>query len=151
MNAFINVKTAEKNLQFGPQKCHTLTIAHKNANIVEMDSFIDQWFERHNEDDHLIEKFEGKVKMKNASEQKYLGFILSEDGSNIKNIEAKEKRAIGIKKDIHFLLNGLGKYTVECAIIYLNSLLRSRILFSDETMYDIKEKEYRKLERIEED
>ena len=110
---------------------------------METDLFIDQWSERHNKDDHLIEKFEGKVKMTNVSEQKYLGFILSEDGSKTKKIENKEKRAIGI--------NGLGKYTVECGIIYLNSLLRSSILFAAETMYAIKEKDYRQLERIEED
>ena len=29
--------------------------------------------------------------MQNVSEQKYLGFIISEDGTNIKNILAKEK------------------------------------------------------------
>ena len=36
--------------------------------------------------------------MKRVTEQKYLGFVVSEDGSNMKNIEVKEKRAIGIKK-----------------------------------------------------
>ena len=30
LNAFINIKTAEKRLQFGADKCHTLTIANKN-------------------------------------------------------------------------------------------------------------------------
>ena len=54
----------------------------------------------HNEKDHLIEKFEGKVAMKNISEQKYLGFILSDDGSNLKNIFEKQKRANGIIREI---------------------------------------------------
>ena len=36
-------------------------------------------------------------------------------------------------------------------MIYLNSLLRSSILFAAETMYDTKEVEYRLIERIEED
>ena len=41
--------------------------------------------------------------MKNVKEQNYLGFITSEDGSNIKNIIAKEKQAHGItKKPIQF-------------------------------------------------
>ena len=106
MNAFINVKTAETNLQFGPQKCHTLTIAHKSAIIQNDDLYIDNWTEKHDEDGHLIEKYEGKLIMKPVSEQKYLGFVLSKDGSNIKNIEAKRNRAIGIKKQIHFLLQG---------------------------------------------
>ena len=58
---------------------------------------------------------------------------------------------VGITKQIQFLIQGLGKYTVECGMIYLNSLLRSSILFAAETMYNIKENEYRKLERIEEE
>ena len=40
--------------------------------------------------------------MKNVNEQKYLGFVLSADGSNMKNIQEKQKRAIGIRKDITF-------------------------------------------------
>ena len=68
-NAFINVKTAEKKLQFGPTKCHVMNI-HKNAINVKNDLFIDVWSERHNEVDQLIEQFEGKVPMTNVSEQK---------------------------------------------------------------------------------
>ena len=89
--------------------------------------------------------------MTNVSEQKYLGFVLSNNGSNLNNIIAKQNRAIGIKKDIEYLTKGHGKYTLEGGMIYLNSLLRSRILFATETMYDIKEVEYRLIERIEED
>ena len=54
-------------------------------------------------------------------------------------------------KDLQFLTQELGKYTVECGIIYSNSLLRSSILFAAETMYNVKETEYRQLEGIEED
>jgi hypothetical protein len=52
---------------------------------------------------------------------------------------------------IQFLVQGLGKYTLECGMIYLNSLLRSSILFAAEAMYDIKESDFRQLEIIEED
>ena len=69
----------------------------------------------------------------------------------MKNINAKEKRAQGIKREIQYLIKGLGKYTFESSIIYINSLLRSTILFAAETMYNISEKEYRQIERIEED
>ena len=50
-----------------------------------------------------------------------------------------------------FLIEGLGKYTFECGMIYFNSLLRSSILFAAETMYNVKEKEFREIERVEED
>ena len=104
LNAFVNIKTAEKKLQFGPEKCHTLSVAHKSVKSVETDLYIDTWSETHNDEGHLIEQFQGKVKMKNVSEQKYLGFVLSDDGSNIKHIEFKQKRAIGIKKDIEYMI-----------------------------------------------
>ena len=42
-------------------------------------------------------------------------------------------------------------YTFEGGLIYLNSLLRSSILFAAETMYNIKETEFRLIERIEEE
>ena len=40
LNAFINVKTALKNLQFGPEKCHNVQIAHKYATIVDSNLYI---------------------------------------------------------------------------------------------------------------
>ena len=44
--------------------------------------------------------------MKNVSEQKYLGFILSDDGSNLKNIFEKQKRANGIIREIQYSVEG---------------------------------------------
>ena len=61
LNAFLNVKTAEKKLQFGPKKCHTLTISHRNAPSYNSELFIDYWSEKHDEEGNLIEVFEGKV------------------------------------------------------------------------------------------
>ena len=118
LNAYINVKTAEKKPQFRPNKCHTMTIAHKSVTSVKSDLFIDVWSEKHNENDHLIETFEGKVPMTNVSEQKYLGFILSKDGTKLKNIFEKKKRANGIIREIEYLGKGLGKFTIEGALIY---------------------------------
>ena len=118
LNAFINVKTAQKKLQFGHNKCNTLTIAHKNVNYVKLNHVIDYWSERHDNNDHLIVNFEGKLDMNEVSLHKYLGFVITSDGSNITNIEAKQKMAIGIIKTIEYLTKGLGKYTIECGIIY---------------------------------
>ena len=69
-----------------------MTIAHKSVSIVETELFIGNWSKKHNKDDTLIETFEGKLKIKNVSEQNYLGFFISDDGSNFKNILAKEKK-----------------------------------------------------------
>ena len=61
-------------------------MTHKSAIIQNDDLCIDNWTEKHYEDGHLIEKYEGQLIMKLVSEQKYLGIVLSKDGSNIKKI-----------------------------------------------------------------
>ena len=61
INAFINLKTAEKKLQFGHNKCNTLTVGNKSATFVETELLIDHWSEIHDENGHLIESYEGKV------------------------------------------------------------------------------------------
>ena len=66
-------------------------------------------------------------------------------------MKQNKKIAIGIKKDIEYRVKGLGKYTLEGGMIYNNSLLRSSILFATETVYSIKEVEYRLIGKIEED
>ena len=65
---------------------------------VENDLYIDHWTEEHDKNDQLIDTYQGKLKMKNVKELKYLGFIISEDGSYMNNIEAMGKKAIGIIK-----------------------------------------------------
>ena len=55
------------------------------------------------------------------------------------------------KKNISKLRDlNLQKYYFECAIIFLNVMLRSSILYGCETYYNLKETEIRQLERIEE-
>ena len=45
--------------------------------------------------------------MEEKEEEKYLGDILSKDGKNIKNIQARESKGIGIVNRIRTLLNGI--------------------------------------------
>ena len=97
-----------------------MKISHKSVTSVKSDLFIDVWSEKHNEKDHIIETFEGRVPMTNVSEQKYLGFTLSDNGSYLKNIFEKQKRANGIIREIEYLVKGFGKFTIEGAMIYLN-------------------------------
>ena len=48
------------------------------------------------------------------------------------------------------MIERLGHFTFECALIYIQSLIRYSVLFAAEAMYSIKETEYRALESIEE-
>ena len=43
LNAFINVKTAEKTLQFGPSKCKSMLIGKQLEDIHNSDIQVDSW------------------------------------------------------------------------------------------------------------
>ena len=90
--------------------------------------------------------------MEKTEEQKYLGFILSNKGVNMKHITEMKNESVWITDKIFNWLPSLNlkKYFFECAMIFLNVILRSSILYAYETYYKIKETEMRALERIEE-
>ena len=66
LNAFINVKTAEKTLQFGPSKCKSMLIGKQLEDIHNSDIQVDSWRVEHFENkqtgvDELVEHFDGKL------------------------------------------------------------------------------------------
>ena len=92
MNAFLNQKTNIKRLQYGPDKCHQLHVGKETTLCPEL--YIDQW--------KLAKKDEMKTGINNLEDvlgaphllkrlqnDKYLGDVISVDGKNFKNIEAK--------------------------------------------------------------
>ena len=157
MNAAINVKTAEKRLQFGVTKCKSMFIGKDSKDIINNPLFVDKWNVEHtdkpeNDDNDLIETYDGKVAIGSTETYKYLGFIISNKGDNMKNINEMKKKSIWIINKIFNRLHSLNlkKYFFECAIIFLNVMLRSSILYASETYYNLKETELRAIERIEE-
>ena len=89
--------------------------------------------------------------MEEVQEILYLGAVISYDGKNSKNIVHKQNRALGTQKQIMSMVKGLGKYTIECGFVYLNTLLRGSILYAAEAMLNISEQDFRHIEQIEED
>ena len=157
LNAIINVKTAEKRLQFGVSKCKSMIVGKNLSNIINTKLSIDQWDVKHVEngqsgDSILTETYQGRVDMEQTDQAKYLGLILSNKGSNMPHIKEMKKKSLWITRKIFAKLESLnlGKYYFQSAIIFLNLLLRSSILYACETLYDLKETEIRQLERIEE-
>ena len=96
----------------------------------------------------MEEKFKGKVSIKEEDCLMYLGFMLSKKADNLQNILHQRNKCIGTQKQIMKLIEPLGPYTFECAIIYIKSLIRNSILYAAEAMYSIKEAHYRVLECI---
>ena len=43
LNAFINVKTAEKRLQFGTKKCKSMLVGKNTENIIKTELLVDNW------------------------------------------------------------------------------------------------------------
>ena len=157
MNALLNVKTAEKRLQFGVSKCKTMLVSKNTENVINNPLTVDKWNVKHVEnietgDSDLIETYEGGVEIEKTDNQKYLGFVLSCKGDNMVNINAMKKKSIWIIRKIFTKLDSLHlkKYYFECGMIFLNVMLRSSIFYACETYYNLKETELRQLERIEE-
>jgi hypothetical protein len=158
MNALINVKTADKGLQFGVKKCKSMLVGKDTENALDSDLTVDKWKSNHKDDpviggEVLEDTYEGQVSIEKTHEQKYLGFVVSNKGNNMANINCMKKKSKGIIRRIFAKLDclNLKKYFFECAIILMKSLLRSSILYACETYYNLKECEVRQLERIEEE
>ena len=119
MNAFINIKTAEKNLQFGNAKCKSLLVGKSTNNVINSKLMVDSWESKYvtEEDDiKLEEKFEGLVELGQTEEQTYLGFVISSKGNNMVNINHVKKKSIGIMRKIFSRLDSsnLKKYYFKC-------------------------------------
>ena len=157
MNVILNVKSAEKCLQFGVNKCKTMIIGKKCESVVHNKLFVDGWKEEYVEnlesgEMDLVEKYIGEVALEEVTEQKYLGFVISSSGNNMANIQAMEKKSIGVIRTVMNKLESLKlrHYYFECAIIFMNTILRGSILYGGECYYNLTESQIRRIERIEE-
>ena len=157
LNAFINVKTAEKMLQFGPKKCKSMLIGKDTENVLNNNLDVDNWIVEHVENKvtgeaDLVEYYGGKVEIEKAVEYTYLGFVISCKGDNMANIRQVENKSIGVIRTIINKLNSLNlkQYYFECALLFMNVMLRGSILYAADMYYSLKEAELRKVERIEE-
>ena len=111
---------------------------------------MDTWKLEHGEKEDIHEYYTGKENIKEEDSLTYLGHVISKSGGNMPNIIHKRKKAIGTEKLILRLIKNLGPYKYTGALIYIQSLIRTSILYSAETMYNLTETEMRALEQIEE-
>ena len=99
MNVFLNLKTAEKCLQFGSSKCKTMLIGKNTDNIINTKLYVDKWQVKYEESDTgeevLEETYVGQTPIEETEEQRYLGFVLSSKGNNMVNINHMKKKSKG--------------------------------------------------------
>ena len=136
-NAFINLKTAEKTLQFGVTKCKSMLISKDRDSVFNSDIMVDNLEAKYEEnsltgDLSLIEKYSGLTKVEQTDKQMYLGFVISSIGDNMANIEQVRNKSIGVIRKIFNRLNSLNlqQYYFECSMIFLNVMLRPSILYA---------------------
>ena len=100
MNSYINVKSADKYLQFGQDKCKAMVVGRKveSHHIPRLE--VDTWETEHDKDGKLVEKFEGKKPMEVSNVLTYLGIEISANGKNTSTINNKRNKQIGKKKQI---------------------------------------------------
>ena len=152
MNAFMNVKTAEKTLQFGQTKCKSMLVGKNTENVINNELVVDTWTIGYDAEDDIIESYSGQKAIGKTDQYKYLGFMISNKGDNMVNITQMKQKSIGVIRNIFKKLNSLNlrKYYFECALILMNAILRPTILYASDMYYNLKESEVRQLERIEE-
>ena len=63
LNSFVNVKTADKNLQFGPEKCKAMIVSttKKVPSYHKPELEVDAWELKHEPNGSLNEKHIGKI------------------------------------------------------------------------------------------
>ena len=151
LNAFVNVKTSDKDLQFGSDKCKSMIVSKRQPYSYQTTALsVDSWAIKHEDNGHMKETYTGKEQMKQEDSLMYLGHVISQKGCNIQNILHKKNKAKGTERLILKLVQNLGPFTFEGAVIYIQTLIRNSILYAAETMYNVSEIEWRTLERIEE-
>ena len=134
-----------------------MLIGRNTKNVLNSALTVDSWKVTVQDDletGHVefIETYEGQIPIGQVDKTKYLGFIISNRGDNLANINEMKNKSIGVIRNIMNKLESLNlkKYFFECGLLFMNVFLRPSILYACETYYNLKESEIRQLERIEE-
>ena len=151
VNVIMNENAAEKNLQFNPKKCKYLSIGRNKKSMLHHTLEVDTWNIDYDDLDNIVESEGKKKNMIEVSQIKYLGFVIADNASNVQNILDKKKKSHGTIRSIISMIKGLETHSIQNGLIYMNSLLRSSVLYAAETYYNLTERNLRMIEMIEEE
>ena len=136
VNVFINTQIEMKKLKFhtkdknGKSKCNKMHIGKKNMVCPDL-------------------KVHG-TKMGQVTHDTYLGDVISNDGSNARNIKSRVGKGLGIISQIMNILEtvSFGKYFFEIALTLRESMFINGILTNSEIWYNLKQSEIEELEEV---
>ena len=91
-------------------------------------------------------------KMSLKNDVKYLGDLISSNGSNDKNIDARFNKGLGISAQVNAMTNqiALGSHHFKIGLLLRNTNLINGILFNSEVWYGLRKKDIAKLEKVDE-
>ena len=146
INAIINGKINAKRLQFNKNKCVKLHIS-PNLNKKCCKTQLGDT------DQRIVSCVQLEVQdtdMKESNTEKYIGDVISADGSNDENIKKRRSQGIGAMAQIFSILSeiSLGYHYVEIGLILRESILLSKLLLSCESWYKLHKYQIEKLEEI---
>ena len=130
-----------------------MLICKDRTSVLDCDLMVDNWEAKYEENAdtgvlNLKEKYIGLTRIEKTTQQMYLGFVISSSGDNMANIAHIKNKSIGVIRKIFNKLNSLNlqKYYFECAMIFMNTMLRPSILYASDMYYNLKEREVREIE-----
>ena len=128
---------------------------HENLTCPKLS--IDGWSEKivkHVEtgNTEIEDVFDGDAFLEISQQERYLGDIISDNGTNNKNILSRKNKGLGLVNEISAMLVEamLGKDHFEIAMLVRNAILVSSLIFNCEAWYGLKKKEIEVLEKIDE-
>ena len=136
MNTFVTAQIETKKLRFhtpdinGKSKCHFLHVGKSSKLCPEL-------------------QVHG-TKMKQVSEETYLGDVISEDGRNTKNVKQRISKGLGIITKIMNMLESvtLGEHYFSTAMLLRESMFLNGILTNTEIWYGLSSSEIGELDKL---
>ena len=131
-NAIMNSFTESKKLKFGIKKCNKMHIGE--------DTLVCE--------DIRVHDSVGKT----VIQDKYVGDVLENNGSNKANIKERLDKGYGIVNEILSILSEipLGPYRMSVGLRLREAMLLNGIMFNSEIWYNVKEEEEKKLSEVDE-
>ena len=145
LNSVINAKINLKRLEFNQSKCIKLHINKEDRKQYGVGG--DDLNPRNVR--CVLLKVQEK-EMKSGSKEKYVGDIISSNGSNDANIARRRSLGMGAISQIFGILNevSLGYHYIEIGLILRESILMSKMLLSAESWHKIYQHQVEKLDEI---
>ena len=152
MNTFLNTHTKLMNLQFGSEKCSKMHIGkHMNRDICPQLS-VEAWENKivqYQGTNILKDTYIGNIFMQTLSEKKYLGDIISDNGTNKANIRERTNRATGTVNKILTILceRPYGKHYFKAAKLMREAMLVNGMLGNSESWINITKQDIEDLDK----